>query len=419
MELTKSQKEAFDAYLEGKSFFLSGKAGTGKSFLIRRIVDDARLRGKNVIVCAPTGVAALNVDGATLHRTFQAPIGLIDPSRHFCCPNKKKLSVIRKADIIIVDEISMCRRDLFEYVMRTLDVCGKRKKKQVILVGDFFQLPPVLSDRESTAYLSLFKSPFAFTSPLWDFPMMELTEVVRQDEKEYVDALNGIRVGRVDFGIFPSDCEADSNAVTICTTNYSANSINQTMLNKVSNGKILAYHSSIVGDINPGDMPTEQTINLCVGARVIMLVNDTGGSYVNGSLGTVSELTPDRVTVELDDGGTAVVTPHTWDICRYIVREKVDDFGIASNFIEKERIGSFTQLPLKLAWAVTVHKSQGQTFDKVNINANDSFFADGQLYVCLSRCKTLNGLNVMGKLNSRNLKCSMEVMDFYNGQKNP
>lgn len=417
MELTKSQKIAFDAYVDGLSFFLSGKAGTGKSFLIRRIVDDARLRGLNVLVCAPTGVAALNVDGATIHRTFMAPIDLIDPERYFCCVSKKKMQVIKKADLVIIDEISMCRRDLFEYVMRTLNVC--RKKKQIILVGDFFQLPPVLTDRDSDAFYHLYDSPFAFTSPMWNFPMLELTEVVRQEEAEYVEALNGIRIGRADFSVFPSGGKRDNNAVTVCTTNYSANNINQFMLNKVSeenNSKVVPYTASIVGEINMGDRPTEDVINLCIGARVIILVNDSGGSYVNGSLGTIKNLGKGSVEISLDSGEDVTVEEHTWDICRYTLKESVDSDGKEVKSVVKENIGSFSQLPLRLAWAVTVHKSQGQTFDKINVNASDSFFADGQLYVCLSRCKTLEGLNIIGKLTPENLKCSYEVMNFYKSQ---
>ena len=406
IELTPSQERAIKLLDAGYNVFLTGKAGTGKSFLVDYFV--AKHSEKNIVKCAPTGVAALNIDGATIHRTFGVPLGVLD-----CfgvCTSPEKLDVLKKADVILIDEISMCRIDVFEYVIRSLNRVGIRNK-QLILVGDFYQLPPVLTPAAAPAFNQLYGDRlYAFESDLWNSSNLitiELTEVKRQKEEEerFLQSLSNIREGKPDFGIFQITNRADDNAISLCPTKAKAKEINDGHLRQLPNHK--HYMASIMGSVLESDMVADKELVLAEDARIIMLVNDSGGRWVNGSMGTVTELSDNHITVQIDNGGECCVDPYTWSIKEYVL--EVDEETRDKRVVEKE-IGSFTQFPLKLAWAITIHKSQGQTYDKVNIY--NGFFANGQMYVALSRCKTLNGIHTMGSLIQSQLMCSLSVKNF-------
>lgn len=404
IELTASQERAIKLLDAGLNVFLTGKAGTGKSFLVDYFVE--KHPEKNIIKCAPTGVAALRIGGATIHRTFGVPVRLL--GHNDVCSSSDKLDVLKKADVILIDEISMCRIDVFEYVIRSLNRIGIRNK-QLILVGDFYQLPPVLTPADTPAFNQLYGDRlYAFESDLWNSSnllTLELTEVKRQNEKRFLDSLSNIREGIPDFGIFQKANRADDNAVSLCPTKAKAKEINDDHLRQLPYHK--HYMASIMGSVLESDMVADKELVLAEDARIIMLVNDTGGRWVNGSMGTVTELSNNHITVQIDNGGECRVDPYTWSIKEYVLEE--DEETREKRVVEKE-IGSFTQFPLKLAWAITIHKSQGQTYDKVNIY--NGFFENGQMYVALSRCKTMNGIHTMGNLIPSQLKCSLAVKNF-------
>ena len=405
IELTQSQEQAIKLLNAGLNVFLTGKAGTGKSFLVDYFV--AKHSEKNIIKCAPTGVAALNIGGSTIHRTFGVPVRLLGKSD--VCTSRDKLDVLEKADVILIDEISMCRIDVFEYVLRSLRRIGI-KNKQLILVGDFYQLPPVLNEeREGEAFHNLYGNRlYAFKSQMWnssDLFTVELKEVKRQKEERFLHSLSNIREGIPDFGIFHRVDNADDNAVSLCPTNKKAKSINDEHLSRLTNHK--HYIATKTGKVEDADMATDENLVLAKNARVIMLVNDSEGRWVNGSMGTVTSLSDNHITVQIDNEGEYRVDRYTWSIKEYVLEE--DEDTKEKHVVEKE-IGTFTQFPLKLAWAITIHKSQGQTYDKVNIY--NGFFANGQMYVALSRCKTLNGIHTMGTLQRNELRYSQAVKDF-------
>lgn len=406
IELTPSQEQAFKLLDAGLNVFLTGKAGTGKSFLVDHFV--AKHPEKNIVKCAPTGVAALNIEGVTIHRTFGVPLGVLD--HHGVCSSPEKLDVLKKADVILIDEISMCRIDVFEYVIRSLNRVGIRNK-QLILVGDFYQLPPVLTSAATFAFQQLYENRlYAFESDMWrssNLLTVELKEPKRHSEAEedLLRSLSNIREGIPDFGIFQVVSRADDNAISLCPKNTQAKQINDEHLGRLPKHK--HYLASKIGKVEETDMVADEKLVLAKDARIIMLVNDSEGRWVNGSMGTVTELSDNHITVQIDNGGECRVDPYTWSIKEYVLEE--DEETREKRVVEKE-IGSFTQFPLKLAWAITVHKSQGQTYDKVNVY--NGFFANGQMYVALSRCKTLKGIHTMGDLIPSQLKCSQAVKNF-------
>lgn len=407
IELTSSQAQAIKFLDAGYNVFLTGKAGTGKSFLVDYFV--AKHPEKNVVKCAPTGVAALNIGGSTIHRTFGVPLGVLD--HHSVCTSQEKLDVLRKSDVILIDEISMCRIDVFEHVIRSLKRVGINNK-QLILVGDFYQLPPVLTPAATFAFQQLYEDKlYAFESDMWigsNLFTVELKEPKRQSETtegSLLRSLSNIREGIPDFGIFHIANHADDNAVSLCPTKRQAKQINDEHLGRLPNHK--HYLASKTGKVEDTDMVTDEDLVIAKDARIIMLVNDTSKRWVNGSMGTVTDLSDTHITIQIDNEGEYKVEPYTWSIREYVLEE--DEETKEKHIVDKE-IGSFTQFPLKLAWAITIHKSQGQTYDKVNIY--NGFFAEGQMYVALSRCKTLNGIHTMGSLISSQLLCSSAVKTF-------
>ena len=417
-ELNEEQKKVFASFRSGANIFLCGKGGSGKSFLTRYIIDYCKKNNRSVMICAPTGIAALNIGGSTIHRVFGVPARIIQKNER--CYNKKKLETIAKADVIIVDEVSMCRIDVFEYVAKTL--LYFKPKKQLLFVGDFYQLPPVLRSEDGSAYSQIYGNKlFAFESELWtklELQTMELQTSMRQKDRTFVSTLDNIRAGHPDFSVFQTDKPADPTALTICGTNKEADEKNQAqMKNLVKQGaKIYKFTASISGTVDPSEFPTERELALCVGARIVLLNNDPDGRWVNGTFATVADVNYDGLAIRIEgkDSSTVDMKRNKWTFLDYEVT-KTKDGGTKLDTVER---GTFEQYPVRLAWAITIHKSQGQTYDRVNVDIS-SIFAEGQLYVALSRCKTLAGMRIIGTLDSRKVITSDAVIRFMSGNHRP
>lgn len=424
--LTKDQKRAIGALESGENVFLSGEAGTGKSFVLNEYI--YRNRDKDIIVCAPTGIAAINIGGSTLHRVFNVPIEVTRPGEYNAEPGDS----IVKADIIIIDEISMCRYDIFEYVIRTLkraeqiqqhkanmDAINEGRKpemiaaKQIIVVGDFFQLAPVVTpnDRKLLAEywdMNDYGDGFAFDSPLWkelNFKNIVLKEIVRQKGSvDYINNLNKIRKGDSSGIQWFNDNTGRipiPNSIYLCATNRVADIINNREAAALE-GEPTEYTASIKGKVQMSDKMTQDSLSLKVGMQVMTLINNVEEGYQNGSIGKIVSLGSDFVEVRLNTGKYVTVKPYDWEIYGYEVQEEK---------LEKIVLGNFKQLPLKIAYAITIHKSQGQTYSSANISPD--CFAAGQLYVALSRVQTVEGISLEHDIRYNALKTSSEVKAFY------
>lgn len=423
---TKGQAEAMEALLSGRNVFLSGNAGTGKSYVLNAFIEELEDQEVPYLAMAPTGIAALNLkNGTTIHRTLQIGHGLLDPNE----TDRRALTrkVLQKAEVVIIDEVSMCRIDLFERVMNMVLAAGKSTgKKQVVLVGDFFQLPPVVPDADRPILMSWYpgnEEGYAFKSLLWQGMAFEphvLTEVVRQSDPEFIGELNRARIGDggcVDY--FNARHASDRHRVPaedlwLCATNRMASTINDERVEELvkDGGKARTYTALSLGDVKSSDKATDDSLRLIEGARVMLLANMPDHGLSNGSLGTVVETGDETVTVEFDDCPYEVeVEPKEWKVLKSTIRDAIGKDGKPTQKLVTDTVGSFTQIPLRLAFAITIHKSQGQTFDRCAVHTK--VFGAGMLYVALSRCTTFDGLTVWPKIERSRLYANQAVIDFY------
>lgn len=405
--LTKSQKLAFEYYRNGENLFIHGSAGSGKSFLIERIVEDSKKRGKEILVCAPTGKAAVNVNGMTIHSAFKVARGIVNIDEIF--PGRRinprdEESILDTADIIIIDEISMVRFDLFEGIVRSV-----KSSKQLIIFGDFYQLPPVLTDKEKDAYEKTYEAKiFAFESLYFkNFTVIELKEIVRQKDEEFVNILNSLRRGDSQYLKKFTINKKNENAITLVATNREVDDINSAMMRRLQNHS--TYEAICEGKVSTDDMFADEILTLAPGAKVIFTCNDKYNRFINGTEAKIVRCGKNDVEVEID-GIIITIEPVKVDITEPKLVEYIID-GKRKKRIENVKVGSFSQLPLRLAWAITIHKSQGMSLSQVNINPARCF-AHGQLYVAISRCRTLEGVTMLVEPHPDHLICNQKVRDF-------
>ncbi|MCM1293396.1 MAG: AAA family ATPase [Bacteroides sp.] len=386
-----------------QSVFLTGRAGTGKTTLLRRLRNGCK---KRMVVLAPTGVAAINAGGMTIHSFFQLPLtpfipgkGFVGTSKRFDRFNRNKLRLLRTVDLIVIDEISMVRADLLDAID---DVLRRHRNHnlpfggvQLLMIGDLQQLAPVAIEREWDMLREHYSTPYFFSSQALNqlpYETVELKQVYRQTDPEFLEILNSIRTGNAtDEILHRLNCrhipgfkpEKDKKYIRLTSHNNTANAINRHQLDLLAS-PALHFNAKIEGDFPAGAYPTDSDLELKEGAQVMFLRNEAG-LYYNGMMGTVVKLENDLVRVLPFDKETYIdVSPTTWENTRYVTDKD-------SGEIREETIGTFMQLPLRLAWAITIHKSQGLTFDRAIIDASSSF-AHGQTYVALSRCRSLEGM---------------------------
>lgn len=418
--LNNEQKAGYDVLCSGDNVFLTGGAGVGKSYLINKYISDMRNKNKNVLVCAPTGVAAGNVNGITLHRAFEMPLGVIlqKDIRNIEKYNKNIDELLYEVDVLVIDEISMCRVDMFEYVSVTLLKANRRRKMsgrkpiQFIVVGDFYQLMPVVTRYDRTIlvrdYGEEHEAGLAFKSKYWKmfkFRPIILNEVMRQDNKEFIESLNMLRLGDVGkiLNIYEKSNKNYTNGITICGLNSEVKEINERELTKLDS-KLIYFLAEYSGEANENDVSVDQTLYLKIGAKVITLVNDPDGLYYNGSIGVITEMYRDAIGVCFDGVNTVYIKKFEWSIYNY----KLDEIN---GTISREVCGTVIQFPLKLAYAITMHKSQGQTYDCANISPY--CWESGQLYVAISRVKSFEGLHFKYKPTGRDVLTAPSVRQFY------
>ena len=418
--------DEFAAALEhlhaGHHLFLTGKAGTGKSTLIRHYLEQT---DRSTITVAPTGIAALNVDGYTIHRLFSFPLGVTEEHvRGGSYYPGRFAKALKELDTLIIDEASMVRADLFDALTAALEQYGPRPGSpfggvQLVLVGDLYQLPPVVTDSEAAWIEERYGTPFFFSARSFDeqsFPVVELSTVFRQQgDDQLVDLLNAVREGtllaeargELNRRTIPDfEPALDEFWLTLATTNRIVGARNRQMLERLP-APVQTFTAQTSGDTDGFEKPTEETLRIAVGAQVMLLNNDPLDRWVNGTLGRITAIGADSdgpvVTVLLRDGRTEQVREHTWEITRP---------SVEGGSLVHQVIGTFTQLPMKLAWAITIHKSQGQTLDRVVVDLTGGTFANGQLYVALSRCTSLEGLVLRREVLPRDLKTDQRVRRY-------
>ena len=390
----------------GKNIFLTGKAGTGKTTFLRNLREQSP---KRMVVVAPTGVAAINAGGVTIHSMFQLPFGIYLPEyRHAQNSQqskgftREKLNIIRSIDLLVIDEISMVRADLLDSVDDILRRIRRNSQPfggvQLLMIGDLQQLSPVAREEEWSILKQHYDSPYFFSSHALkqsDYVTIELKKVYRQSDEHFITLLNKIRENCVDRECLdelnkrynPAFAQGEHEGyITLTTHNAQAQQLNQGRLDKLKSTSY-TFKATVEGDFPEHSYPTEPELVLKEGAQVMFVKNDPSPDklFYNGKIGKVAEISEESISVQCDDLSIPIeVTPLEWTNGRYEIDSETKE-------IKEKIIGTFTQIPLRAAWAITIHKSQGLTFEKAIINANLSF-AHGQVYVALSRCKSLGGL---------------------------
>lgn len=416
--LNAKQQAAYDAMCSGQNVLLTGNAGTGKSYVLNKFISEHK---KRTVVCAPTGIAANNVGGVTLHRAFNIPASPCP------APGKRHIKIFQGADTVIIDEISMCRIDVFDYVCGILHNMELKldRKIQLIVCGDFCQLPPIITPADKEILVSKygkeFNGGYPFQSAEWEkrqFKTFILDETIRQEgETEFIKILNDIRQGKKESvtdvlkacsGHVPSN-----DAITICGRNDEAERLNNQYIDILPAEETI-FDAELEGKVSISDAGCLSKLRLKEGCRVISLINDENASVSNGTLGTVTSITKNifsgktNIKVRWDDGHQSAVEQYTWQIYTY---KLVSGGKNGVSTVQQIKVGTITQYPLKPAYAITVHKSQGQQYDKVNIMLS-STFTYGQLYTAVSRAKDLSGLYLNPGIRVTMMTDPI-VIDFY------
>ncbi|MCH2082842.1 MAG: DEAD/DEAH box helicase [Saprospiraceae bacterium] len=419
IELSDDFKYALDQVEKAhKSIFITGRAGTGKSTLLQLFRNTTR---KKCVVLAPTGIAALNVKGQTIHSFFGFPPR---PLSKRDIKKRRNSRLYKNLEVLIIDEISMVRADMLDNIDHFLRINRNINLPfgdvQVVFFGDLFQLPPVVSTEvEKQMFRTQYESPYFFSAKVFEeFEMeqLELRKVYRQEGRHFLRLLDAIRLNQADYDDLEDlnerhqpNFSPEEFYITLSARNAKVNSINDKALKDIPFDEEV-YLASVTGDFNPRLFPTDAALKLKLHAQVMFIKNDPDKRFVNGTIGKVTKLENDKITIQVDENGEKQVIKverFEWEILRY--QASKEDL----NKIETKVAGTFKQFPLRLAWAVTIHKAQGKTFDKVIIDLGRGAFEHGQTYVALSRCRTLAGIILRQRLKGSDIMVDERVVAYY------
>jgi len=412
----------------GRNVFITGRAGTGKSTLLDIFRKQTK---KRVVVLAPTGVAALNVGGQTIHSFFHfKPNVTLNKIRAYKKDDPKR-ELFQKIKVMVIDEISMVRADLIDCVDKFMRLNGPSADLpfggvQVIFIGDLYQLPPVVTSEDKLTLQMHYETPYFFSAKclndesgaMFDMAYIELDKIYRQEDEHFINVLNAVRnnsAGEKEMAILNARLyenflpAPEDFYIYLTTTNDRASEINLEYLDRLPDESTIST-ADVFGDFERKSFPTDIELEFKVGAQIMMLNNDLSRRWVNGTIGHIisieqHELIGTVVIVEFLNGRVEEIHRHKWDLYSYYLNKK-------SGAIESKSTGSFTQFPFRLAWAITIHKSQGKTFEKVILDIGRGTFAHGQMYVALSRCTTLEGLVLKRRLSRYNILMDMAVVKY-------
>ena len=413
-----------------KNLFITGRAGTGKSTLLHLFKSTSR---KKCVVLAPTGVAALNAGGQTIHSFFGFPAKFIAPED---IKRRRDTRLYKKMEVLIIDEISMVRADMVDNIDRFLRMNRENMEPfggvQVVFFGDLFQLPPVVATQEEQRFFqTYYESQFFFSAKVFteqpinknnldetgfELEGLELGKVYRQENRHFIRLLDAVRTNQIDYddlddlnARFQPNFNDKDYFITLSPRNVVVDEINNRELRNLTQTEF-SFIAEVTGAFDPKQFPAEGVLKLKLGAQVMFIKNDLKREYVNGTIGKIVQLDFDKIVVQIEEKDGELknieVEKQTWEILRY-------KLAIDETKIETETIGSYKQYPLRLAWAMTIHKSQGKTFDKVIIDLTGGAFEHGQTYVALSRCRTLEGIVLRQRIRPQDIRVDERIVEFY------